>query len=65
MHSPDHSSDEEEEIRPAQDVDGVDPENPDLSQQSVRDRIAANEVPLDVLQRPRGNVPLGAYALTE
>lgn len=33
--------------------------------QAVADRVAAGEVPIDILQRQRGNAPAGAYVLTE
>lgn len=54
------SSSSDEEV-----VEEVKDDNNGNDQQSIRDRVANGEVPLDVLERQRGHAPPGAYVLTD
>lgn len=53
------SSSSDEEVEEVKDDTNVN------DQQSIRDRVANGEVPLDILERQRGHAPPGAYVLTD
>ena len=57
-------ADDDEEIRPNQVQENPD-YVPDYDAGVPAHRVANGEVPLDLLQRQRGNIPNDAYQLTE
>ena len=56
---------EDNQRRPISNMDGPPPPIPEVDQENIRQRIANNEVPIDQMQRQRGNIPQNAYQLTE